>query len=710
MSDIINPFNKKQLKLTTQFCGRDLTIETGNLAFLADGAVTVTYGETVVLGTSVVSNTVREGMDYFPLLIDYEEKMYASGKISGSRFIKREARPSEAAILACRLIDRPIRPLFPKGFRNDIQCIATVVSADLVYSSDIIAMIAVSAALSLTGAPFAGPIGGVRVGLINGELKAFPTNEEMKDSKLDLVVAGTRDAIMMVEAGANEVDEDTMIKAIELGHKAIQPVIDLQEQLAKEMDVQPREFELELIDQDLQQRIESFLQEKLGPAIRHEDHYERHNAIRTLKEETIEHFVGEGGEYSKNDVGQAFENAVKADVRRSILEEDARPDNRTREQIRPLSSQVGVLPKVHGSSIFTRGTTQALNITTLAPPSYGMLIDTMEEDVTKHFMHHYNFTPYSTGEARPLRGPGRREIGHGALAERALEPMIPDVEEFPYTIRAVSEIVSSNGSTSMASVCSTTLSLMDAGVPLKKPVSGIAMGLITDNDKYVILSDIAGAEDFAGDMDFKVAGTADGITALQMDIKVKGLTPKIMEDALAQAKRGRAQIMEHMLSTLSAPRASLSPNAPRITQIKINPEKIREVIGKGGETINRIIDETGAEIDIKDDGVIFISSVKAEGAEAAIAQIKAITAEPEVGQIYQGRVVKIMDFGAFVEIMPGKDGLVHISELANERVEKVSDVVREGDTIRVKLIAVDDKGRINLSKKQAEPGTSANPS
>lgn len=711
MSDIINPFNKKQLKLTTQFCGRDLTIETGNLAFLADGAVTVTYGETVVLGTSVVSNTVREGMDYFPLLIDYEEKMYASGKISGSRFIKREARPSEAAILACRLIDRPIRPLFPKGFRNDIQCIATVVSADLVYSPDIIAMIAVSTALSLTGAPFAGPIGGVRVGLIDGELKAFPTNEEMQTSKLDLVVAGTRDAIMMVEAGANEVDEDTMIKAIEYGHKAIQPVIDLQEQLVREMNVVPREFELELVDQDIQQRIETYLQEKLGPAIRHEDHYERHNAIKTLKEETMEHFVGDGGEFSKSDVSQAFEAAIKADVRRSILEEDARPDNRNREQIRPLSSQVGVLPKVHGSSIFTRGTTQALNITTLAPPSYGMLIDTMEEDVTKHFMHHYNFTPYSTGEVRPLRGPGRREIGHGALAERALEPMIPSVEDFPYTIRAVSEIVSSNGSTSMASVCSTTLSLMDAGVPLKKPVAGIAMGLITDNEKYVVLSDIAGAEDFAGDMDFKVAGTADGITALQMDIKVKGLTPKIMEDALAQAKRGRAKIMEHMLSTLSAPRTELSPNAPRITQMKINPEKIREVIGKGGETINRIIDETGAEIDIKDDGVIFISSVKAEGAEAAIAQIKAITAEPEVGQIYQGKVVKLMDFGAFVEIMPGRDGLVHISELAEGRVEKVSDVVREGDTIRVKLIAVDDKGRINLSKKQAESGSpSSNPS
>jgi len=712
MSDIINPFKKPQIKLSTQFCGRELTIETGHLAFLANGAVTVRYGDTVVLGTAVVSNTIREGIDFFPLLIDYEEKMYASGKISGSRFIKREGRASEQATLAARLIDRPIRPLFPKGYRNDVQCIATILSADLVHSPDIISMAAISSALMLTGAPFAGPVAGVRVGLVDDKLKAFPTNSEIENSKLDLVVAGTKDAIMMVEAGANEVDEETMITAIELAHKEIQPVIELQEKLAKELNVQAVEYELDLVDQDIKQRVETYLQEKLGPAIRHEDHYERHNAVKNLREETIEHFAGEGGQFSKNDTAMAFEEAIKADVRRSILEEDARPDNRNREQIRPLSSQVGVLPKVHGSSIFTRGTTQAMNITTLAPPSYGQMIDTMEEDATKHFMHHYNFTPYSTGEVRPLRSPGRREIGHGALAERALTPMIPSVDEFPYTIRAVSEIVSSNGSTSMASVCSSTLSLMDAGVPLKRPVSGIAMGLITspETGKYVILSDIAGAEDFAGDMDFKVAGTEQGITALQMDIKVKGITPQIMRDALAQANRGRAEILSHMLNTLAAPRAELSPNAPRITQIKINPDKIREVIGKGGETINKIIAETGAEIDIKDDGLIFVSSVEAKGAEEAIAKIKAITAEPEIGRIYHGKVVKIMDFGAFVEIMPGRDGLVHISELADHRVEKVSDEVKEGDTITVKLVAIDDKGRLNLSKKQAsQPSTPPQP-
>ena len=702
MSKIIHPFSGKQMTLTTEFCGRELTLEVGMLAFLADGAVTIRYGDSVVLGTAVVSNSEREGMDFFPLLIDYEEKMYAAGKISGSRFIKREGRASEQATLTARLIDRPIRPLFPKGYRNEVQGIATVVSADLVYGTDILAMIAISSALMISGAPFAGPVAGVRIGLIDGKLVAYPTEEQLNNSQLDLVVAGTRDAIMMVEAGAKEVSEETMIAAIELAHKSIQPVIKLQEQLAEELKVAEKPYELNLVDKDLLARMDAFLQEKLGPAVRHEDHYQRHETLRNLKEEVLAHFSENDTQFSKANVSEAFEEVVKTEVRRAILEENARPDNREPEQIRPLSSTVGLLPKVHGSAVFTRGTTQVLNITTLAPPSYGQMIDTMEDDTTKHFMHHYNFPPYSVGEVRPLRGPGRREIGHGALAEWALESVIPDVENFPYTIRTVSEVVSSNGSTSMASVCGSTLSLMDAGVPIKKPVAGIAMGLITSGDKHIILSDIAGAEDFAGDMDFKVAGTNDGITALQMDIKVKGITPQVMRDSLAQAQRGRAHIMEHMLSTLAEPRKELSPNAPRITTIKINVDKIREVIGKGGETINKIIADTGAEIDIKDDGTIFISSVKAEGADKAIATIKGITAEPEIGTVYDGTVVKIMDFGAFVEILPGKDGLVHISELADHRVEKVTDVVKEGDKIRVKLVAIDDRGRLNLSKKAVD--------
>lgn len=700
MSKIINPFGGKQLKLTTKFCGRELTIQTGHLAFLADGAVTVRYGDTVVLGTAVVSNSVREGIDFFPLMIDYEEKMYASGKISGSRFIKREGRASEQATLSARLIDRPIRPLFPKGFRNEVQGIATVVAADLVHSPDILGMTAISAALMISGGPFGGPVAGVRIGLVDGELKPFPTVEELANSQLDLVVAGTKDAIMMVEAGANEVSEEKMIEAIEVAHQSIQPVIELQEQLVAELQPEAKKYELALVDDNIKERMAAFLQAKLGPAVRHEDHYRRHRAVANLKEEALAHF--EDSDFAKNDISEAFESAIKAEVRRAILEEDARPDNRKRDEIRPLSSVVGALPQVHGSSVFTRGTTQVLNITTLAPPSYAQQIDTMENDLQKHFMHHYNFPPYSVGETRPMRSPGRREVGHGALAERALEPMIPSVEDFPYTIRTVSEVVSSNGSTSMASVCASTLSLMDAGVPLKKPVAGIAMGLMTGDDEYAILSDIAGAEDFAGDMDFKVAGTADGITALQMDIKVKGITSKVMTEALAQAKTGRQHIMDHLLETLPNPRQELSANAPRITKMKINPEKIREVIGKGGETINKIIADTGAEIDIKDDGLIFISSVKAEGAEAAIKTIKAITAEPEVGKIYEGTVVKIMDFGAFVEIMPGRDGLVHISELANERVNAVEDVVKDGDKIRVKLVGVDDRGRLKLSKKAAD--------
>jgi polyribonucleotide nucleotidyltransferase len=697
--DIINPFGAKTLTFETEFCGRKLTIETGKMAFLADGAVTVRYGDTIVLGTATVSNQPREGIDFFPLMIDYEERFYASGKISGSRFIKREGRSSENATLAARLIDRPIRPLFPKGYRNDVQGVATILSADLVYSADIIAMIAISTAMMLSGAPFEGPVAGVRIGMIDGKLIAYPTAEEMEKSDLDLTVAGTKDAIMMVEAGANEVDEAKMIEAIELAHKSIQPVIKLQEEVVKALGTKEKEFELFKTDSDLYARVVKFLEPKLGPAVRHQDHYQRHDALRNLEKESIEQF---GNDYPHADIKVAFGKVIDYEIRRAILEDNARPDGRKTTEIRPISSQVGILPRAHGSALFTRGLTQVLNVTTLASTSYAQLIDTMEQDTTKRYMHHYNFPGYSTGEVRPMRSPGRREIGHGALAERALLPVIPAVEDFPYTIRTVSEAISSSGSTSMASVCGSTLSLMDAGVPIRKPVAGIAMGLITDGDKYVILSDIQGAEDFAGDMDFKVAGTDDGITALQMDIKVKGITPTIMKDALAQAHTGREHIMAKMMEVIDKPRPELAPHAPRITKLMINPEKIREVIGKGGETINRIIAETGVEIDIEDSGLVMIASSTGEAAEAAIAMIQGLVAEPEVGTIYTGTVVKIMEFGAFVNIMPGRDGLVHISQLADTRVDRVEDIVSVGDTVKVKLVEIDGQGRLNLSLKAAQ--------
>lgn len=697
--EIIHPFGGKTQVFTTQFAGRELKITTGQMAFLADGAVTVQYGDTVVLGTATVSNQPRPGIDFFPLMIDYEERMYASGKISGSRFIKREGRSSELATLTARLIDRPIRPLFPKGYRHDVQGVATVLSVDLVHSPDIVGMIAISTALMLSGAPFDGPVAGVRIGMIDGELIPYPTTEQMKESTLDLCVAGTKAAIMMVEAGAQEVDEETMIQAIELAHETMQPVIELQEKIVKALGAKEKPYELFKVDHDLVGAIDTFLEGKLGAAIQHQDQYLRHDSIKNLEKETLDQF---GGDYEHADIEVAFGKVIDHELRRSILVDGARPDGRKTTEIRPISSIVGLLPRTHGSALFTRGTTQVLNVTTVASTSYAQLIDTMEEDTTKRYLHFYNFPGYSTGEVRPMRSAGRREIGHGALAERALLPVIPSVEDFPYTIRTVSEAIASNGSTSMASVCGSTLSLMDAGVPIKAPVSGIAMGLITDGDKYVILSDIQGAEDFAGDMDFKVAGTEEGITALQMDIKVQGITPTVMRDALAQAKVGRAHILAKMLEVLPEPRAELNPIAPRIDKLMINPEKIKDVIGKGGETINRIIAETGVEIDIQDSGLIMIASTSAEGAQAAIEIIRGLTEEAEVGKIYSGTVVKIMDFGAFVNIMPGKDGLVHISQLADERVNKVEDVVQVGDRIRVKLMEIDPQGRLNLSLKAVQ--------
>jgi len=703
MAGTINPFGGEIIKLETEFCGRKLTFETGRLAFQADGAVLVTYGETVVLGVAQVADNPIEGLDYFPLSVDYEEKMYAAGKISGSRFMKREGRPTDEAVLTSRLIDRPIRPLFPKGYHNEVQALAYVYSLDPEIKSDTVAMIAVSAALSLTGAPFAGPVAGVRMADIGGQLKAYPTTSELNNSSsLDLTVAGTKDAIMMVEAGAKEVDEDTMVKALGLAHEAIQPAIALQNQLAKKAGAKPREYSLVLPEESVIKAVDKFLSGKLGKQIIGGEKKEYDERLSALEDSMLAELASDD-DVDVKPYKEAFDMAIKREIRRAILEDGVRPDGRQPDEIRLLSSEVAVLPRVHGSALFTRGSTQALNITTLAPTSYAQMMDTMDQnDFEKYFFHHYNMPGFSIGEIQRPRSPGRREVGHGALAERALSAVLPPISEFPYTIRSVSEILSSNGSTSMASVCAGTLSLMDAGVPITGPVSGIAMGLMSDGQKFVVLSDIQGSEDFAGDMDFKVAGTASGITALQMDIKIQGLTLEVMKSALAQANAGRAAILEHILETLDKPRPELHPEAPRVESLQIDVDQIREVIGKGGEVIQKITAETGTEIDIQDDGTIMIASKDKTSIDAAKKWIKDITAKPEIGAIYEGTVVKLMDFGAFVQFMPGRDGMVHVSEIADHRVEKVSDELKEGDKVTVKLIAKDERGRYNLSIKQAK--------
>jgi polyribonucleotide nucleotidyltransferase len=703
---IINPHGKPITSVETEFCGRTLKLEVGRVGFRTSASVLVTYGDTVVLGTAMVSDKPVTGMDYFPLSIDYEEKMYAAGKISGSRFIKREGRPSEEAILIGRLIDRPIRPLWPKGYRHEVQGVATVLSSDPSFRPDMVAMIAMSTAFMLTGAPFDGPVAGLRVGYgQDGKLSAFLSSGEMTKNKLDLVVAGTKDAIMMVEAGANEVTEDEVAEALQFAHQAMQPAIALQQELIAKVGVTAQEYELSLPSEDIQQEVDAFLEGKMGDKLR-APMAERHQRMHELRESMLAHFeekLGEAFADVKNEYADAFATAANKDVRKGILVDGVRPDGRHFTEIRPLSSQTGFLPRAHGSSIFTRGLTQAMNIVTLAPMSYAQVVDTMERDEEKRYMHHYNAPGYTVGEIKRLGSPGRREIGHSALAERALLPVIPDEATFPYAIRSVTEIMSQNGSTSMAATCSSCLALMDAGVPLKAPVSGIAMGLMIDGDNVVILSDIADAEDFAGDMDFKVTGTANGITALQMDMKVHGLPVEILKKALLQGKEGRAHILEHMLSVIAAPKAELSPYAPRVESIKINPDKIREVIGKGGETIQKITGETGAEIDIKDDGTIMIASPDGPSIEKAKQWILSIVEEPEVGRIYVDvPVVSVMDFGAFVQILPGKDGLVHVSEMKEERVNKPSDVVKEGDKVTVKLIAIDDRGRLQLSMKAAQ--------
>ncbi|MSR68699.1 polyribonucleotide nucleotidyltransferase [Candidatus Saccharibacteria bacterium] len=710
--EIIHPFGGKTSKFETEFADKKLIIETGNMAFRADGSVTVRYGDTMVLATAIVEPKPRPETDFFPLMIDYEERWYASGKISGSRYMKREARPSDKAILTARLIDRPIRPLFPKGYRNDVQVVVTVLSVDLENEPDIISIIAASTALMLAGTPFEGPVAAVRIGQVDDKLVVNPTLTEQLDSKLNLTVAGTKDAIMMVESVACEVDEQTILDGFELAIKAWQPVIDLQNKMVKDLGVSAKDFELFKPNEEVEVKIREYLKDRLGERVRHADKTKRHDAIMELHDEIMSEFgllpddVEDDGKtrYGHPDIELAFEKIIDGEIRRAILEEATRPDNRKNTEIRSLSMQVGIIPRTHGSGLFTRGATQALTLTTLAPAGAAQQIESMDEDTEKFYLHHYNFPPFSIGEARPMRSTSRREIGHGNLAERALAAVLPTKEEFPYTIRIVTEILSSAGSTSMAATCGSTLSLMDAGVPIKSPVSGIAMGLMVnhqDPSQNVILSDIQDAEDFAGDMDFKVTGTADGITALQMDIKLKGLSLAILKTALEQGKQGRLEILQAMNKVIATPRDDLSPYAPRITKLQINPDKIREVIGKGGETIQRITAETGVDIDIEDSGLIMIASADAGAAKTAKEMIEAIVAEPEVGKVYNGKVIKVMDFGAFVEIMPGKEGMVHVSQIRDERVEDIRKELTEGDEVSVKLTEIDDRGRLNLSMKAA---------
>jgi len=701
---IINPSGKDIISVSTEWCGKTLTLEVNRVGFRTTGSVLVSYGDTVVLGSAMVGDRPVV-LDYFPLSIDYEEKFYAAGKISGSRFIKREGRPSDEAILISRLIDRPLRPLFPKGYRQEIQVVSSVLSMDPNFRPDMIGMIAASAALMLTGTPFDGPVAGLRIGRVNGEFKAFLTPEEREASDLDLVVAGIKTGIIMVEAGANEVSEELVGDGLVWAIEQLKPAIALQEELAKKIAPVARAYELVLPNEAIQTEVDAWVKDKFGAAIRkaYPERNEVVNEIRFAFHDTFAEKVGE--EYSKlrDEYDEAFTMAVHHDVRDGIVKDGLRPDGRKLDEVRVLSSEVGVLPRTHGSSIFTRGLTQAMNIITLAPLSYSQMVDSMEQtDYERRYMHHYNAPGYTVGEVRRLGSPGRREIGHGYLAERALEPVLPSPEDFPYAIRSVTEIMSQNGSTSMAATCSSCLALMDAGVPLKAPVSGVAMGLMMDGDTAYVLTDIADAEDFAGDMDFKVTGTSKGITAIQMDMKVHGLPVEVLKRAIAESGPGRKFILDHMMTTLAASRDHLSPYAPRIEKIMVNPDKIGAIIGKGGETINKITKETGAEIDINDSGLVTVSAVDTESIEKALNWIKSLVEEPEVGKIYEGKVVKIMEFGAFINIMPGIDGMCHISAMSEGRVEKVTDVVKEGDIVKVRLVAIDDRGRLSLSMRPAD--------
>lgn len=686
--------------------GRVMSIETGRVAEQANGAVLVRYGDTVLLATVVGSNEPREGIDFFPLTVDVEERMYAAGKIPGG-FIKREGRATEHAILACRLADRPLRPLFPKGYRNDVQIVITVLSVDQENDPDILGIVGASAALSISDIPFAGPVGAVRVGYVDGQLRINPQISEMEESRLDLAIAGTADAVMMVEAGAKELPEDLMLEAVRFGQEALQEIIRMQEKLVQAVNVAKRPFTAPPADEELKAKVAAFVLPRFEAAVNNSNKATRAAALSLVQDDLVNVLGTEYPERLKEIIA-FYEKELKSYVRNNILDNGVRVDGRDLKTIRPISCEVGLLPRTHGSAIFTRGQTQVLSVVTLGSPGDEQILDGLIANESKRFMHHYNFPPFSTGESKPLRGPGRREIGHGALAERAIAAVIPSQDEFPYTIRAVSDVLSSNGSTSMGSVCGTTLALMDAGVPIHAPVAGVAMGLITGEGeragKWAVLSDIQGIEDALGDMDFKVAGTADGVTALQMDIKVKGITYEIMAQALEQAREGRMYIMEKMLDTIDAPREDLSEYAPRIQTIKINPDKIGAVIGPGGKMIRKIQEESGAKIDIEDDGSVHVSATSGESMQTAIDAVRALTEEVEVGRIYTGTVRRLVDFGAFVEILPGKEGLVRTSQLADYQVMRPEDVVSIGDEITVMVIEVDQQGRVNLSRRAALSG------
>ncbi|MGC7870549.1 polyribonucleotide nucleotidyltransferase [Desulfosporosinus sp. SYSU MS00001] len=690
--------------------GRTMTFQTGKIGKQAGGAIFLRYGDTVVSAFATCSPAPREGIDFFPLTVEFEERMYAAGKIPGG-FIKREGKASEKATLSARLIDRPIRPLFPEGFRNDVQVVATVMSVDQDCATDITAINAASAALAVSNVPFEGPVAAVTVGLVDGEFIINPTIEQSGKSKMHLTVAGTEEAVMMVEAGAQEVEEQLMLEAIMFGHSEIKKLAKFiaeyrEEALQKGLAKEKMEVQFDKIPETIVEAVKAYAYTRLDAAVRVEEKKARESAIDEVKVDALKFFEAEFPDDMKA-VETVLEDMVHLIVRKLITDEHIRPDGRAVDEVRPISIEAGILPRTHGSGLFTRGQTQVLTVATLGAAGDEQILDGLGLERSKRYIHHYNFPPYSVGETRPMRGPGRREIGHGALAERALVPVLPDENEFPYTIRLVSEVLESNGSSSMASVCGSTLSLMDAGVPITAPVAGVAMGLIKEGDNFAILTDIQGLEDHFGDMDFKVAGTSKGVTALQMDIKIKGVSREVLAQGLTQAKAGRLFILDKMLAVLDKPRPELSIYAPRIITASIHPDKIRDVIGPGGKTIKKIIEETGVKIDIEDDGRVFISSVAGEGGEQALRIIQALTQDVEVGKIYKGKVTRVMDFGAFVEVIPGvlglsgKEGLVHISQLSQERVEKVEDVVKVGDEITVKATAIDKQGRLNLSRKEA---------
>ena len=686
-------------KIELDYCGRPLCLDLGKVAHQADGAVLVRFGETVVIATAVASKDVREDIDFFPLTVDYQEKTFAAGRIPGG-FFKREGRPSEREILTCRLIDRSIRPLFAGGVKAETQIIVTVLSADGENDTDVVAMLAASVALEISDIPFAGPLAGVRVGRINGEWVMNPLQTEMSGSDVNIFLSGTRDGILMVEGGAAVVPEEGVLDALFQGHQAIQPLLELQEKLKDQLGKPKRVAPQEVRDEALTARVRDLAGEKLKEAVRIADKQQRNARIKEVGGEVMtvgsEEFPGR-----EREVKGAFKDIEKFQLRDLVLQQRQRIDGRGLKDVRPITCEVGLLPRTHGSALFTRGETQALVVATLGTASDVQRVDALTGEQFKKFMLHYNFPPFSTGEVKFLRSPGRREIGHGALAERALAAVLPEADEFPYTLRVVSEILSSNGSSSMASVCGGSLSLMDAGVPIKAPVAGIAMGLIKDGDEVRVLTDILGDEDHLGDMDFKVAGTREGITALQMDIKISGVTREIMREALYQAQEGRLHILDVMDDTLSEKRNEVSVHAPRITTLKVRPEKIREIIGPGGKVIRGIVDATGTKIDVQDDGTVTVASADEEGSRKAIDMIQGIVAEVEIGRIYKGTVRRVMDFGAFVEIMPGTDGLVHISQIADDHVRHVRDVLNEGDELMVKVLDVDRQGKIRLSRKEA---------